>query len=68
MAARCSSATSIGRDLPLSTQVKLLRVLPRARDSRRVGSRKAIPIDVRLNSPPPTSIWPTRFVSDAFCS
>lgn len=34
-------------DLPLSTQVKLLRVLQQ-REIVRVGSRKAIPIDVRL--------------------
>jgi len=34
-------------DLPLSTQVKLLRVIQQ-REIVRVGSRKAIPIDVRL--------------------
>ena len=34
-------------DLPLSTQVKLLRVL-QEREIVRVGSRKAVPIDVRL--------------------
>jgi sigma-54-specific transcriptional regulator len=34
-------------DLPLSTQVKLLRVLQQ-REIVRVGSRKAVPIDVRL--------------------
>ncbi len=34
-------------DLPLSTQVKLLRVIQQ-REIVRVGSRKAVPIDVRL--------------------
>ncbi|HSO19717.1 MAG TPA: sigma 54-interacting transcriptional regulator [Desulfosarcina sp.] len=44
-------------DLPLSTQVKLLRVLEE-KVAERVGDHRPITIDTRIIPPPPTGICP----------